>query len=72
MQLVLNPTFQKSYYRSAALDTNGKVTLSKFPLLDNSEMKSNKNTAWACSFELCKLELKADINKLVCDIYIVV
>ena len=61
--------FPGSSYHSAALDTNGKVILSKFPLLDNSGMKINKSTAWACSSELCKLEPKADINKFVCDIY---
>ena len=57
--------FPESSYHSAALDTNGKVILRKFPLLDNSEMKSNKSTAWACSSELCKLEPKIDINKFV-------
>ena len=28
-----------------------------------------KSTAWACSFELCKLEPQGDGNKCVCDIY---
>ena len=60
--------FLESSYRSTALDTNGKVILRKFPLLDNSEMKSNKSTAWACTSELYKLDPKVDINKLVCDI----
>ena len=61
--------FPESSYRSTALNTNGKVILRKFPLLDNSEMKSNKSTAWACSSELCKLEPKVDINKFLFVIY---
>ena len=61
--------FPESCYHSSALDTHGKVILSKFPLLDNSEMKGNKIIVWGCSPDLCKLEPKADINKYVCDIY---
>ena len=55
--------FPESCYHSSALDTHGKVIISKFPLLDNLEMKGNKIIAWGCSPDLCKLEPKADINK---------
>ena len=61
--------FPESSYHSAALDTNGKVILSKFSLIDNSNVKNNKISAWTCSPELCKLQCKAEINKSVCDIY---
>jgi len=38
------PYFPESFYHSAALDTNGKVILNKFPLLD-SKKGSSKITA---------------------------
>ena len=57
--------FPESSYDSAALDTNGKVILSKFPLIDNSNVKNKKVSAWACSPELCKLQCKAEVNKSV-------
>ena len=61
--------FPESSCHSAAFDVNGKVILSKFPLLDNLEIKSSKITAWGCLPELYKLEPKADINKSVCELY---
>ena len=59
--------FPESTYHDAAISKDGKVDVDKFPECDlGGGTKVAKN--WMCSPDLCKVQDKPLITKVVCDI----
>ena len=57
--------FPSSTYHDAALDTDGNVIVSKFPIVDVGNMQKH----WTCVPDLCKLDSSIVTSEAVCTIY---
>ena len=57
--------FPASTYHKAALDQDGNVDMTKFPIIDVGKKQKN----WTCAPGLCKLDDKSEITKTMCKIY---
>ena len=57
--------FPSSTYHDAALDTDGNVIVSKFPVIDVGSMQKH----WTCVPNLCKLDSNIVTSEAVCTIY---
>ena len=57
--------FPSSTYHDAALDVDGNVIVSKFPVVDVGNMQKH----WTCVPDLCKLDSSIVTSEAVCTIY---
>ena len=57
--------FPSSTYHDAALDIDGNVIVSKFPIVDVGNMQKH----WTCVPDLCKLDSNIVTSEAVCTIY---
>ena len=57
--------FLSSTYHDAALDADGNVIVSKFPVIDVGSMQKH----WTCVPNLCKLDSNIVTSEAVCTIY---